>query len=69
VVIATIKVQDISSGQDVGREAVVCIDVQTNVWNCVFPFSVDDQGRDQANEHQARRELQVFPQDALQALG
>ena len=66
---ATVKVQWATSGQNVGQEAIVCIDVQTSVGNCAFPFSVDDQGSDRANEHQARRELRVFLQEALQALG
>jgi hypothetical protein len=34
----------------------------------MFPFSVDDQGSDLTNEQQARRELQVFLQEALQAM-
>jgi hypothetical protein len=63
---ATVKVQWVTSGQ---QEAIVCIDVQTSVGNCAFPFSVDDQGSDRANEQQARRELRVFLREALQALG
>jgi hypothetical protein len=51
-----------------GQEAVVCMDVQTSVGRCAFPFQVDDQGSDRANEQEARRELQVFLQEALKAL-
>jgi hypothetical protein len=48
---------------------VLCIDVQTSVGNCAFPFQVDDQGSEQANEQEARRELRVFLCEAMQALG
>jgi hypothetical protein len=65
---AVVKVQGITS-RLAGQEAVVCIDVQTSVGNCTFPFSINDRGSDQANEQEARRELQVFLQEALDVLG
>jgi hypothetical protein len=66
---AMVKVQWITSGERAGEPAVVCIDVQTSVGNCAFPFQVDDRGSEQANEQEARRELQVFLREALHALG
>lgn len=66
---AMVKVQWVTSGERVGEPAVVCIDVQTSVGKCAFPFQVDDRGSEQANEQEARRELQVFLREALQALG
>jgi hypothetical protein len=65
---AVVKVECITPGQFIGQKVVICIDVQTTVGNCMFPFSVDDQGSNLANEQQARRELQVFLQEALQAM-
>ena len=37
------------------------------VGNCAFPFQVDNRGSEQANEQEARRELQVSLREALQA--
>jgi hypothetical protein len=51
-----------------GRAAVVWIDVRTSMLNCTFPFSFADQGSDLANQEQARRELETFLRQALQAL-
>ena len=68
-VMATVKVQWVTLADCVGQQAYVCIEVQTSVGGCAFPFSVDDQGSDQANEQQARRELKVFLEEALEALG
>jgi hypothetical protein len=66
---ASVKVHWVASGQCVGQQALVCIDVQTSVGNCAFPFQVDDRGSEQANEQEARRELRVFLCEAMQALG
>ena len=66
---ARIKTKWVASATHVGQEALVCIDVQTSVGSCAPPFSVEDQGSDGANEHQARRELSIFLKEALIALG
>ena len=66
--VATVNTKWVASAT-LGQDALVCIDVQTSVGSCAFPFSVEDKGSDRANEHQARRELMVFLQEALQALG
>ena len=57
---AMVKIQWVTSGERVAPAAV---------GNCAFPFQVDNRGSEQANEQEARRELQVFLREALQALG
>ena len=65
---ASVEAHCVTFEQSDGGPAIVWIDVRTSIGNCTFPFSVDNQGSDIANQQQARRELERFLREALEAL-
>ena len=66
---AMIKTESIEPDRAHLYGVIVRLHVQTSTGRFTFPFTVDDQGSPSANEQQAHRELRIFLQEALQALG